>query len=277
MGLLIVRYFLLIQMLLLASLAFGQGNREKGGFQQKEKTKQTQTAADENKKSAQQPSVSVTVNPTVTTSKEPSEETGATENRSSPWELVTSLSTAVLALITAVLAYFTFSLWRATGKLVSDAEKTSKRELRAYIGIGGGEVFVLPNKILRGAVEIKNFGETPAHNVMVAVAGELRALGDKRPFIDPDFIPHKQPIAPTMSWTFGHEFREMTAQDLEDVLADRKLVYIWGHVQYQDIYKETQTLRFRLRNVVKILITTEKGTAIQKWKFYPEEEGNDAS
>lgn len=264
-----MRYLLLILMLLLTSIAFGQGNIEKA--------RQARTTSDENKKSIQQPSVSVTVNPTVATSKEPGEETGATENTLSRWEMVIGLSTAFLALITAALAYFTYSLWRATGKLVSDAEKTSKRELRAYIGMGGGEVFVLPNNILRGVVEIKNFGKTPAYNVMVAVVGELRAPGDKRPFIDPDFIPHKQPIAPTMSWTFGHEFQEMTDKDLEDVLADRKLVYIWGHVKYQDIYKETQTLRFRLRNVVKLLVTTEKGTVIEKWKFYPEDEGNDAS
>jgi len=273
-----MRYLLLIQMLLLTSIAFGQGNIEKGGLQQKEKARQTQTTPDENKKSTQQPPVSVTVNPTVTTSKEPSEETETTEKKSSPWEMVTGISTASLAIITFTLAFFTYSLWKATGKLVSDAEKTSKRELRAYIGMGGGgEVFLLPNKILRGVVEIKNFGETPAHNVMVALAGELRAPGDKRPFNDPVFIPHKQPIAPTMSWTFGHEFQGMTDQDLKDVLADRKLVYIWGHVKYQDIYKETQTLRFRLRNVVKILVTTKTGTTIEKWKFYPEDEGNDAS
>jgi len=171
----------------------------------------------------------------------------------------------------------TFFIALFTGGLLLEEKDRSRKELRAYLGMGGGEVFMLPNNILRGVVEIKNFGETPAHNVMVAIAGELRTPGDKRPFNDPDFIPHKQPIAPTMSWTFGHEFLEMTDQDLNDVLADKKLVYIWGHVNYQDIYNETQTLRFRLRNVVKLIVTTEAGTAIKKWKFYPEDEGNEAS
>jgi hypothetical protein len=191
------------------------------------------------------------------------------------WWLV--VCTGLLVCVTAGLVKFTKKLWKSTSDLVEDAKGTSKRELRAYIGMGGGEVFVLPNNILRGVVEIKNFGETPARNVMVAITGELRTPGDIRTFNDPDFIPHKQPIAPTMSWTFGHEFLGMTDQDLKDVLADKKLVYIWGHVRYQDIYNETQTLRFRLRNVVKLLVTTEEGTSITKWKFYPEDEGNEAT
>lgn len=182
-----------------------------------------------------------------------------------------------IAAFTGLLFIATALLWWSTRSLVKDAKDTSKRELRAYIGRGGGEVFVLPNHILRGVVEIRNFGETPAHNVMVSIAGELRAPEDKRPFNDPDFIPHKQPIAPTMSWTFGYEFLGMTDQDLKDVLADKKLVYIWGQVKYQDIYNETHTLRFRLRNVVKLFVTTEEGTSIKKWKFYPEDEGNEAT
>lgn len=181
------------------------------------------------------------------------------------------VSDTAIIFLTALIALF-------TGGLFLEEKDRSRKELRAYLGLGGGKVFKLPNNILRGVVEIKNFGETPAHNVMVAIAGELRAPGDQRPFNDPDFIPHRQPIAPTMSWTFGHEFLEMTDQDLNDVLANKKLVYIWGHVKYQDIYNESRIFRFRLRNVVKILVTTEDGTtAIKEWKFYPEDEGNEAS
>lgn len=172
----------------------------------------------------------------------------------------------------------TFFIALFTGGLLWEEKDRSRKELRAYLGRGGGRVFILPNNILRGVVEIKNFGHTPARNVMVAITGELRAPGDKRPFNDPNFIPHKQPIAPTMSWTFGHEFLGMTNQDLDDVRADRKLVYIWGHVKYQDIYNKTRTLRFRLRNVVKLIVATEAGTTtIKEWKFYPEDDGNEAN
>lgn len=79
-----------------------------------------------------------------------------------------------------------------------------------------------------------------------------------------------------MGWTFGHEFIDMTAQDLVDVLEDKKLVYIWGYVTYDDIYGDQHTLRFRFRNVVKVIVPTDRGPAIQKWKYYPEEEGNAA-
>src|SRR5262245_17997882 len=87
-------------------------------------------------------------------------------------------------------------------------------------------------------------------NVTPAITGALRDPGDKCPFIDPDFMQHNQPIAPTMHWTFGHEFPAMSAEKLQEVTSDQKLVYIWGHVKYEDIYGKSHTLRFRFRNVV---------------------------
>jgi hypothetical protein len=174
------------------------------------------------------------------------------------------------------LALFTFALAVGTIALFWDAKEKGRKELRAYLGIGGGEVFVLPNQILRGVVEIKNFGKTPARKVKIAVTGELRRRGDDRPFPQPDFIRHTHQLAPTMYWTVGHEFNGMTMQDLQDVLTDRKLVFIWGHAEYKDIYGKRQTLEFRFRNVVKVSVATEHGHVIQKWKYYPEYEGNEA-
>lgn len=52
-----------------------------------------------------------------------------------------------IAAFTGLLFIATALLWWSTRSLVKDAKDTSKKELRAYIGRGGGEVFVLPNHI----------------------------------------------------------------------------------------------------------------------------------
>lgn len=187
------------------------------------------------------------------------------------WSSFSKNSDAIIALFTIVIGVF-------TSLLFLDAKEKGRKELRAYLGFGGGEVFVLPvNKILRAVVEVKNFGTTPAFKVRPSITGELREVGDSRPFDQPEPMPHTQPIAPTMHWTFGHEFTDMSQADLLDVLNDKKLVYVWGSVTYEDIYGEPHTFSFRLRNVVKIISQTEAGTAIHKWTYYPENEGNDST
>jgi hypothetical protein len=80
-----------------------------------------------------------------------------------------------------------------------------------------------------------------------------------------------------MHWEFGHEFRDRTQEEVTDVYARGLLVYIWGHVKYDDIYGERHTLRFRFRNVVTSLVTVDGRTGIERWYYYPEEEGNEAT
>ena len=46
-----------------------------------------------------------------------------------------AILTGCLVFVTGVLAWFTLKLWRATKKLVRDAKDTSKKELRAYVGV----------------------------------------------------------------------------------------------------------------------------------------------
>jgi len=74
--------------------------------------------------------------------------------------------TVVLALVTAFLAWFTFRLWKSTSKLVDDAEKTARRQLRAYVMVP--HVSIKNIKQQNGIedcfvyIAVKNFGQTPA-------------------------------------------------------------------------------------------------------------------
>ncbi len=80
-----------------------------------------------------------------------------------------------------------------------------------------------------------------------------------------------------MHWEIGHEFRDRTPDEVKEVYARKLLVYVWGHVKYDDIYGEGHTLRFRFRNVVTSLVTVGGQTGVDRWYYYPEESGNEAT
>lgn len=76
--------------------------------------------------------------------------------------------TLVLTFATVVSAWSTFYLWRVTVKLVTGAEDTAQRQLRAYIACD--DAFFIKNSEASDAhfhVKFINVGQTPAKNVTI--------------------------------------------------------------------------------------------------------------
>ncbi|OGZ07270.1 MAG: hypothetical protein A3C13_02560 [Candidatus Lloydbacteria bacterium RIFCSPHIGHO2_02_FULL_50_11] len=195
-------------------------------------------------------------------------------------EARTADATETLVWITGVLAFFTALLWVSTNLLVRDANETAKHDLRAYLTAADGTLGGIPGTtVLRAEVALTNSGRTPAHNVRYAITGALRPSGEVGTFPEPDLSTRKQPIAPNAHWTVGYEFINMIADDLDDVLNDRKWVYVWGRAEYVDIFNRTHTLKFRYRNIVKQVgfDVERRARTVAGWKFYPEEEGNETT
>jgi len=202
------------------------------------------------------------------------------EKNQKPWnETAIAYATIALGTITLGLAIFTALLWNATRKLVAEGQNTARHELRAYISCVSGNMSLIADTALRAEVEFRNTGRTPAHNVRLAITGAISPASQIPEFVDPEFVPHRQPIAPNAHWTVGHEFHGLTKDDIQDVVSDKKLVYVWGRAEYTDIFTQPRSLRFRYRNVVKQLAidpnTGQRG--ISGWAFYPEENGNEAT
>lgn len=107
--------------------------------------------------------------------------------------LAGAISTGLLSIITAALAFFTFKLWKDTGELVRESSKSSERQLRAYLGITATDAKLLPNvekRNIYGEAEvinyytatvdtmIKNHGNTPANEVDVFASWAIVATTD---------------------------------------------------------------------------------------------------
>jgi len=167
----------------------------------------------------------------------------------------------LIAFFTLGLFIATFLLWRATRNLVSDAEDTSKRQLRAYVGVERMELRcagfsdpnykpaeLSPGYIFKDVISVtfKNFGLTPAYDVQIWVnwvpMPYPQRLPDAFPYPDYGVTGFDVP-APTRTRHILHKDQSHTSiiaiPDLRPFIATRRqetMLYIYGHIDYRDIY-----------------------------------------
>jgi hypothetical protein len=109
---------------------------------------------------------------TIKTSEETANESNYHEQKASDERIALILTvislgvSIILTVITGLLARFTWKLWTETGKVVSGAEDTAKRQLRAYVSVEPKEVRFLSPEYSPGiTILLKNHGSTPARKV----------------------------------------------------------------------------------------------------------------
>lgn len=162
----------------------------------------------------------------------------------------------ILAAFTIVLAVATIFLWFTTSDLVRGAENTARRQLRAYVGIE----HVTLRKVAAGqkpeiTVRLKNFGQTPAYNVVhwmdmaVADIGTTKLVvdrkeGDDRTIIDPS---HGFSVRSTRE-------NNLTVEEAIAIFDDEKRLYFTGRIRYKDAFGRRRKTYFRLETHGKALI-----------------------
>jgi hypothetical protein len=82
--------------------------------------------------------------------------------------LITAIATIFIALFTLSLWLSSEKMWNATQQTLRHAQDTAARQLRAYVRVEPGSVKNL-DTVPQGFVKITNGGQTPAHNLRVAI------------------------------------------------------------------------------------------------------------
>ena len=184
-------------------------------------------------------------------------------------EEIIAVGTIFIAVFTIVLGLFTVSLAGATDKLVKGAERTERRELRAYVGLESlsfevtnenNPDFILdldtPGIIHQDfvTVKIRNFGVTPARDVCVFTY--VQPQGPHERLADDFFLTHNRDAAPTgavritlarfllnpgqmeisKSLVHPHAVREARALRIG--------LYVYGRIYYRDIYDRPWRTKF---------------------------------
>lgn len=193
----------------------------------------------------------------------------------SRWEGVTALATVALAIVTGGLWLYTYKLWEAASGQIADtrrairharrsadaaeraaeaardsvvvAQRTARRELRAYLGaVVGAEpapmIRIGPPASQQVVVHIHNHGQTPAYDMQGWIIIEPQAADQAddrdmlwdRPFESSQIInPGQSGVirAPSVAWAAA---------------LDRNLsLFAFGRIKFVDVFKKERSVRFR--------------------------------
>lgn len=165
----------------------------------------------------------------------------------------------------SLLVLFTFLLWLATRNLVKGAEKTSERQLRAYVfpeayiicaANEAGEI-VEPQQVIAvgfrpvSVVRFKNTGQTPAYGVTIfgrmeivdwsLVEGALPEIDFTKSDVS------RTSLGPGAATTkFEINERNLTTEDMAVLQSGKKAIFVYGEVRYQDIFKKIRFTKYRM-------------------------------
>lgn len=165
----------------------------------------------------------------------------------------------------------------STRDLVRTADNTARRELRAYIGIEWARISS-PNwgNSFVGEVQIKNTGQTPALRVIHFITSQVFPPGAPTNLRMPAQKRGQIPIAPGMAFTLNTPI-VIGFNDIGVIDKRQREIFVWGRVQYFDIFGAPQYIEFRFRNGEPI--RAHNGTTMQTvgWILDAEDEGNSTS
>lgn len=195
------------------------------------------------------------------------------EHDAANWpEWLIALATLILAAVTAGLVFYTKKLWGITGVLALEAKQSSEQQLRAYVFAKHDKpMFLDPSGALSVEIAIKNFGQTPANEVMCHVFIGLHQfpLSIDLDLDPPDYTKaSRSPLAPSETIKqFPTLARPMTGAEVEAVTARKGAIFVWGEVLYVDIFKNQRRTRFSLYST---------GEDFARGELAYHHEGNDA-
>jgi hypothetical protein len=128
------------------------------------------------------------------------------------------------------------------------ASNTSRDQLRAYIQVnlkdlGSGE------GVHSYFVNFVNLGQTPAKNIAYGSESGVFDVNES-PRFSPPLIIHKsdQSLFPKTDGHVGQDVHvRVTTADESLILREKKQIFIWGYIEYRDIFRRKQRTPFKFK------------------------------
>lgn len=180
-----------------------------------------------------------------------------------------------LAFFTAALVFATFALFVsgernvevagrsadaaresavAAKKAVELSDRTAQLQLRAYVTLVAGKIQVVNvtqgGRAIQITIELKNSGQTPGYQFTTWIKPPQILDKDAVPFGPATPIGERTGVSiigpgsnVAMTWILA-----ATEDELADLLAEKKKLFVWGGADYTDIFKEKRFFTFRAAN-----------------------------
>ena len=158
-----------------------------------------------------------------------------------------------IAFFTSLLFVATAGLWYATRRLVTGAEDTAKRQLRAYVTVP--HVTIKNTKRQNGTTDqfayiaVKNFGQTPASHCAYWLSISSNEFPLRTRLEKPDAAEDSGVgvIAPSDTLTIRTAIPSLSNDG--EIYHGRYALYVHGEFRYTDVFGNRQTTWFRfMRN-----------------------------
>lgn len=173
----------------------------------------------------------------------------------------------------------------ATKAMADQAADRAKRELRPYISIKDKGIRLLtPQGIFQAFVIFTNGGRTPAKDVRVFLDHDLQDSGYQGPFAEQQRPAGTGfPLGPDREHSVRAVMPEVAREDPNRIARDRE-IFVWGRIDYTDIYGDSHwaTFRFHTREAIhEVSYRHEVAQVIERritgWALQPTPDGNDES
>ena len=140
---------------------------------------------------------------------------------------------------------------KASDKQARIAEETAERQLRAYVTVKGGDL-IFKDQTIFCVLTIENAGQTPAYDLTTWTNIGVQPSGN--PFGLKTMLPDSAPgkvilgsgsvIHPRVRFDVPPEHNDM----IPAVQGGLATIYIWGCINYVDIFRQARFVEFRLRS-----------------------------
>lgn len=154
-----------------------------------------------------------------------------------------------LKITDSLLVAFTGLLWWSTWGLVSDAKKSSERQLRAYVHVKRCDITKVDYAgFPTAAVTIQNYGTTPAHKLNWTIRIEYAKVADESSLVLSKPTKQNTSLAPS-----GIMYRMRTWDDnigeevLSEIGSGMGAIYVYGTIRYRDVFEHDRETNLRLR------------------------------
>jgi hypothetical protein len=172
------------------------------------------------------------------------------------WGYRLKITDTLIAAFTALLFFATLALWWSTRRLVGGADKTAKRQLRAYVFVTDAAIDNFgQNLVPHLTYTYKNTGQTPAYKLTGVSAIIIRRSEDRGPFPKPEDTPTyiigehaKFALGPQMFINASPDLAKtpLTVDEAKGIRDGTLTLYFFGEIAYRDIFGEDRFTRFRL-------------------------------
>jgi hypothetical protein len=193
--------------------------------------------------------------------------------------LITALATIAIACFTYTLYKSTSGLRDSTNKLWKAGELHSERELRAYLGVTGGAIGSPDwGNTFEAEIHLINAGPTPARKITGSIAAELQIRnGAPVIFKDPPRDPGEWVMVPGSEYILRRAIAIGGQTGTSSISTGERIIFVWGRVDYVDVFGKDQHLTFRYRSAHPTRAHTGTVMVTTGWNMDPEGEGNTAT